>query len=83
MVAADLAIPQGAPVLRLETLGLSDEMPLSYAMHSFPLPRFAGLEHHMREGSLTEAMAAMGVTDYTRQVTRLLARLPTSTEAST
>jgi GntR family phosphonate transport system transcriptional regulator len=80
-LAADLGLKEGASVLRLETLGLADEVTLSYAIHNFPLPRFAGLEECARADSLTEAMAALGVTDYTRRVTRLLARLPTATEA--
>ncbi len=81
-VAADLAIPEQAPIIRLETLGVADGVPISYAIHSLALPRFAAIGERLRElGSLTDALAACGVPDYARKVTRLLARPPTEREA--
>jgi GntR family phosphonate transport system transcriptional regulator len=81
-IAADLELPNGAPVLRLETLSIADGVPMSYGLHELPLPRFAGLEQcYSRVGSLTEALREYGVADYTRRVTRLLARLPSEREA--
>jgi GntR family phosphonate transport system transcriptional regulator len=58
-------------------------MPLSYGLHEFPLPRFDGLdEAYRRLGSLTDALAELGVADYTRRVTRLISRMPTTVEAT-
>jgi GntR family phosphonate transport system transcriptional regulator len=81
-IAADLELPEGAPVMRIETLAIADGIPMSYGIHELPLPRFAGIdEAYRRLGSLTEALHELGVADYTRKVTRLLARLPTEREA--
>jgi len=81
-IAADLELPDGAPVVRLETLSVADGIPTSYGVHEFPLPRFAGIEQcYGRVASLTEALREYGVADYTRRVTRLLARLPSEREA--
>ena len=80
--AADLAIQAGAPIIRLETLGLTDGIGLSYSMHVFPAERFEALpEAYRQSGSITAALAACGVTDYTRHVSRILARTPTDEEA--
>jgi GntR family phosphonate transport system transcriptional regulator len=81
-VAAGLELPEGALVMRIETLSVADGIPMSYGTHEFPLPRFAGIdEAYRRLGSVTEALRELGVADYTRKVTRLLARLPTEREA--
>jgi GntR family phosphonate transport system transcriptional regulator len=81
-IASDLELPEGAAVIRLETLSIADGVPMSYGVHELPLPRFAGIEQcYGRVGSLTEALREYGVVDYTRRVTRLLARLPSEREA--
>jgi len=81
-IAADLELPDGAPVIRLETLSIADGIPMSYGVHEFPLPRFAGIEQcYGRVASLTEALREYGVADYTRRITRLLARMPSEREA--
>jgi GntR family phosphonate transport system transcriptional regulator len=81
-IAADLKLREGAAVMRIETLTVADGAPMGYGIHEFPLPRFAGIEEaYRRLGSLTAALAELGVGDYSRKVTRLLARLPTEREA--
>lgn len=81
-VAAELDLPEGAAVMCIETLSVADGTPLSYGLHEFPLPRFAGIdEAYRRLGSLTDALLEFGVIDYTRRVTRLIARMPTEKEA--
>lgn len=81
-VAAELDLPEGALVISIETLSVADGVPLSYGTHEFPLPRFAGIdEAYRRLGSLTDALLEFGVSDYTRRVTRLIARMPTDKEA--
>jgi GntR family transcriptional regulator, phosphonate transport system regulatory protein len=78
----DLALSAGALVLQLETVGEADGVPLSYGVHRFPAERFAALPAaFVATGSITGALAACGVADYTRRVTRLLARPPNEHEA--
>jgi GntR family phosphonate transport system transcriptional regulator len=82
-VAAELQIEESAPVIVIETLSVADGTPMSHGVHEFPLPRFEGLdEAYRRLGSLTDALAEFGVADYTRRVTRLIARMPTTAEAA-
>ncbi len=81
-IAADLKLRDGAAVMRIETLSIADGAPMGYGVHEFPLPRFAGIEEaYRRLGSLTAALEELGVGDYTRKVTRILARLPSAREA--
>jgi GntR family transcriptional regulator, phosphonate transport system regulatory protein len=80
--ARDLGIRRGARVVQIETLGAADGVALSYGLHSFPARRFAGLPAAFADtSSITAALARCGVADYTRKVTRLLARLPSEREA--
>ena len=81
-IAADLRLREGAAVMRLETLGIADGLPMGYGISEFPLPRFAGIDDaYRRLGSVTEALREFGVPDYTRKITRLLARMPSEREA--
>jgi GntR family phosphonate transport system transcriptional regulator len=81
-VAAELDLPDGAPVICIETLSVVDGVPLCYTLSAFPLPRFADIdEAYRRLGSITDALLEFGVSDYTRRITRLIARLPTEKEA--
>jgi GntR family phosphonate transport system transcriptional regulator len=66
----------------LERLGLADDRPVSLARHYFSALRLRGLLDALRANArITEALQAVGVSDYMRQVTRVSARLPTATEA--
>ncbi len=81
-VAEALGLKRGRPVLRVVRLGLADGRPILVGRHHFPLPRFDRLAEHLRaEASITAALAACGVPDYRRRVTRLTARMPTPEEA--
>jgi GntR family phosphonate transport system transcriptional regulator len=63
-------------------LGRADGVPVIYAVHRFPAERFAALpEAYAATLSVTAALAACGVSDYTRRTTRLLARIPSQLEA--
>jgi GntR family phosphonate transport system transcriptional regulator len=80
--ARDLGLRRDTKVVQIETLGDADGVVLSYGSHSFPAKRFAALPAAFAEtGSITAALARCGVADYTRRVTRLLARLPSEREA--
>lgn len=81
-VARELEIARGAQVVRLETLRELDGRPLARATHYFPAARFPDLiALHRREGSISKALAASGVADYERKVTRVTARLPETADA--
>lgn len=78
-VARALKLRTGNPVLHLVVLGDGGGQPLHVSDRFFPLPRFAGLEAHLQEtGSITQAFARLGVADYTRQQSRISARLPSA-----
>ena len=80
--ARDLAVDAGTRILQLETIGEADGVPVSYSIHRFPAARFAGLvAAFTASNSISAALAACGVPDYTRRFTRLLARPPTEHEA--
>ncbi len=81
-VAAGLGIRVGGRVILLERLGLADDRPVSLARHYFPSARLRGLLEALRTAPrITEALQAVGVADYLRQMTKVSARLPTPTEA--
>jgi GntR family phosphonate transport system transcriptional regulator len=78
----ELGLTASDEVIEIEAVGRADGVPVSFAIHRFPAARFAALpEAFTASGSITAALAACGVADYTRQATRLLARLPTEREA--
>jgi len=81
-VAKQLHIRKGAPVALIESIGKVDGRPISVAAHHFPARRFPDIiEIYKRELSVTKALAHYGVEDYTRQETRITARLPTTNES--
>jgi GntR family phosphonate transport system transcriptional regulator len=81
-VAAGLGLRSGARVVLLERLGLADGRPVGLTRHYFP-PRLRGILDALRtHARITEALQAVGVSDYLRQITRVTARLPTATEAT-
>ena len=57
-------------------------MPVATFRSSFPAARFAGLPEALRRfKSVTEALRTQGVSDYTRALTRLTAKLASPTQA--
>jgi GntR family phosphonate transport system transcriptional regulator len=81
-LAEALGIRRGRPVIQVERLGLADGRPVLVGTHHFPATRFARLPALLAEdASISAALAACGVPDYRRQVTRVTARLPTPEEA--
>lgn len=82
-VAAGLGIERGGLVVVMERLGLADGVPVSLGSHYFSVVRLPGVLAAMQAAAgVTEGLAAVGVADYVRQSTRVLARMPTSVEAS-
>jgi GntR family phosphonate transport system transcriptional regulator len=80
-IAAALGIRPGSRVVLLERLGFADDRPVSISQHYFPAARLRGVLDALRDSpSITEALKAVGVSDYLRQLTRVTARLPNPEE---
>ncbi|MGG5808221.1 phosphonate metabolism transcriptional regulator PhnF [Falsiroseomonas sp. CW058] len=81
-LAAQLGLRRGRAVVLVERLALADGRPVVIGTHHFPAARFARLPGLLAaDPSITAALAACGVPDYRRRVTRVTARLPTPEEA--
>jgi GntR family phosphonate transport system transcriptional regulator len=81
-IATGLGIRSGSRVVLLERLGFADDRPVSLSQHYFPTARLRGILDALRTSpTITDALKAVGVTDYLRQVTRVTARLPNAEEA--
>lgn len=77
-----LALPDGAEVAVVELLSRIDNRPIALARNCYPLPRFHGIGHAVRDtGSTSSALRRFGVTDYFRRSSRIATRLPTALEA--
>lgn len=77
-----LQIQPDETVVLLERLGAADERPVALTRHIFPAARYPGIKEALRQNpSITAALAEVGVTDYTRQWTRVCARMPDVREA--
>lgn len=73
--AAALGLSEGAPVLRVEGLSLSDGVPIGHFRSAFPQDRLPGMAAALASGlGITAALAACGVPDHLRAWTRLSAR---------
>ncbi len=82
--AEALGLDAGAQVHVIEGVSLADGQALASFRSVFPAARFAGLLERMAEtASVTTALTACGVTDYTRASTRLTAKLATPVQALT
>ena len=78
-VASRLQLKARQKALRMEVLGEADGFVLSVSERFFPAHRFKKLEEVVRAtGSITEAFAAHGVSDYTRQESRITAEMPST-----
>jgi GntR family phosphonate transport system transcriptional regulator len=81
-IAAGLGVRPGSRIVLLERLGLADDRPVSLTSHCFPATRLPGILAALRATPrITDALQAVGVADYMRQVTRVTARLPSPEEA--
>ncbi len=74
--ARALGLKSGDPVHVVEGVSLADDQPIAAFRSIFPAERFPDLIRHLRQTrSITGALAAAGLTDYTRAETRLTAQL--------
>ncbi len=80
--AVALEIQPGEQVCAYHGLSLADAQPIALFESLFPLSRLAGITGALAEtSSVTEALQAVGVSDYTRASTRLTAVRATATLA--
>lgn len=76
-IAAALQIEDGALATFIHHIGEADEIPISIAETYLPAERFPGFgDIYKQTMSTTKALAHFGISDYTREVTRCTARLP-------
>ncbi len=81
--AQALQIAPGDPVHSFETMATADDEPIALGCGVFPLARLPGLpEALLKHDSVTGALAACGVPDYTRASTRVTAQIATPTQAT-
>lgn len=72
--AAALNLAPGTPIHVAEGLAMTDGQPIAHFRSRYPADRLPNLPDALREsGSVTTALLACGVTDYTRLSTRLTA----------
>ncbi|MFN3145573.1 MAG: phosphonate metabolism transcriptional regulator PhnF [Paracoccaceae bacterium] len=77
-----LALPPRAAVHVYEGLSMADGVPVALFESVFPAARFPGLPGRLQaSGSVTAALAAEGLEDYTRATTRLTAVAASATQA--
>lgn len=80
-VARELAIAEGTPVLRIESIHEADGLPICVGSSWFPEARCKDLDLiYAATGSLTRALATIGIEDYRRKETRITARPATAME---
>jgi GntR family phosphonate transport system transcriptional regulator len=73
--ADELRLEPGDPVHVCEGVSLADGVPIAFFRSVFPAARLPDLPVHLRAtGSITRALAAQGISDYTRASTRLTAK---------
>ncbi|MFG1358695.1 phosphonate metabolism transcriptional regulator PhnF [Xanthobacter pseudotagetidis] len=81
-VARELGLAEGTPVLRIESAHEADGVPMSVGSSWFPHGRCRDLDLvYAATGSLTRALATLGIADYRRRETRVTARPATPQES--
>jgi GntR family phosphonate transport system transcriptional regulator len=81
--AQALGLLPGAPLHAYEGVSLADGQLVALFQSLFPADRFPDLASHLaRDPSVTAALAASGVPDYVRSVTRLVATVATAHQAA-
>ncbi|MEP9353920.1 phosphonate metabolism transcriptional regulator PhnF [Xanthobacter sp. KR7-65] len=74
-VARELGLAEGTPMLRIESIHEADGVPISFAVAWFEEARCRDLDLiYAATGSLTRALATIGIEDFRRRETRVTAR---------
>ncbi|MEM1384446.1 MAG: phosphonate metabolism transcriptional regulator PhnF [Pseudomonadota bacterium] len=75
--AERLGLAKAAPVIVAENIAEADGVPVIYSRNTYPADRLPGLYGALREvNGITKALAKIGVTDYQRLWTRIVAERP-------
>jgi GntR family phosphonate transport system transcriptional regulator len=77
-VAAALRLKEGTRAIFLYLIGTADDIPITLGQTYMPaqrFPRFAE-KYEAAHYSMTKALAQYGISDYKREVTRCIARMP-------
>ena len=75
-IASALGLKANDRIEQVELVGFADEHPISYAKHSFCVKRFRGIGKVFEElGTISGALAQLGIIDYRRGSTRVISRL--------
>lgn len=81
-LAGSLDVEQGVELMRLDTIGFADQIPVSVATHWFQAARVPDIGALLRAtGSISKSLAAVGMGDYVRTSTRITARRASSRDA--
>ena len=82
VIAGQLGLKAGQPVIYLERRRFIDDEPTGLSQHHFSRDRFPTfIEMYRSRGTITQTLTDSGVPDYTRRRTSISARLPTALEA--
>lgn len=72
-----LGLEAGDPVVVAEAVAAADGVPILYSRSFYPAGRLAGIAAALRIATgITDALARVGVADYQRRSTRLVAEMP-------
>lgn len=81
-ILKQLGLQDGAKLVRLDRIGAVDGRPISVGSHYFPAARVPGFgDLHRQLESITKVLTELGHGEYTRQVTRVTARMPDALDA--
>lgn len=81
-LANALAIAEGDQLVRLDTVGFADQVPVSVATHWFEVARLPDIGSLLRaNGSISKSLATLGMGDYVRASTRITARRASARDA--
>jgi GntR family phosphonate transport system transcriptional regulator len=77
--AAALQLKEGSRAVFLYLIGMADEIPITLVKTYLPAKRFPHFVERYQEArySMTKSLAHYGISDYKREVTRCIARMPT------
>lgn len=76
-IAKAMGLHVGTALLRVDTVGEADGLPINFSSHYFPAKRFPGIaDLIVKTGSITKALRQNGVKDYERIESCVTARLP-------
>lgn len=82
-IARALSVAEGTPVIHMRTAREADGRRVNFSDRYLPHERFAGIpDLYAACGSITESFFRLGLEDYTRRSSRILARMPSGADAA-